>query len=225
MARLLVVEDDRVMARGLSAALRALGFSIDVAHDGAGAIEMLRDGGFGLVTLDLGLPDESGFDVLKRMRRAGDKTPVIILTARDAIEDRITGLDLGADDYVFKPFEVSELAARIRALLRRAQGEASPEIHVGSLCFDGVHGEARVGERRLELRPREWVLLERLVARPGKVVSKDRLTSEIFGFDEPVAPNAVELYVARLRQKLGPDGPRIRTVRGLGYVLEGDAAG
>ena len=135
MARLLVVEDDRVMARGLSAALRALGFSIDVAHDGAGAIEMLRDGGFGLVTLDLGLPDESGFDVLKRMRRAGDKTPVIILTARDAIEDRITGLDLGADDYVFKPFEVSELAARIRALLRRAQGEASPEIHVGAFTL------------------------------------------------------------------------------------------
>jgi two-component system response regulator TctD len=163
MARLLVVEDDRFLARGLSAALRALGFSIDVAHDGARPSHRRRRHSASRSTS--GLPDESGFDVLKRMRRAGDKTPVIILTARDAIEDRITGLDLGADDYVFKPFEVSELAARTRALLRRAQGEASPEIHVGSLCFDGVHGEARVGERRLELRPREWVLLERLVAR------------------------------------------------------------
>lgn len=222
MARILLVEDDPSLARGLSATLKAAGYAVDLAEDGESALALAREEPFALITLDLGLPDMSGLDVLKRLRRDGSRTPILILTARDALEDRITGLDLGADDYLLKPFEPGELEARIRALLRRAQGDASPVITVGALMIDQTRAIATVGDRALDLRRREWTVLERLVARVGKVVAKDRLAGEIFGFDEPVGPNAVEVYVARLRRKLGPEGPEIRTIRGLGYMLVGD---
>ncbi len=219
MARILLVEDDPALARGLAAGLKSDGHGVDVAADGEAALAAARDEPFALITLDLGLPDMSGLDVLRTLRRDGTKTPILILTARDALEDRIRGLDLGADDYLVKPFEPSELSARIRALLRRTQGDASPELRIGALVIDHTGATARVGNRVLDLRRREWALLDRLSARVGKVVTKDRLTAEMFGFDEPVAPNAIEVYVGRLRRKLEPDGPEIRTIRGLGYML------
>lgn len=222
MARILLVEDDPALSRGLVASLKSAGYAIDTAFDGESALEMAHDEPYALITLDLGLPDMSGLEVLRRLRQSGNKTPVLILTARDALEDRVQGLDLGADDYLLKPFEPSELEARLRALLRRAQGEASPVTTVGTLSVDPARGVAMVGNRQLELRRREWTVLERLLARAGKVISKERLTSEVFGFDDPVAPNAIEVYVARLRRKLEPDGPKIRTMRGLGYILDVD---
>lgn len=222
MARILLVEDEPALARGLVATLKAAGYVVDLATDGESALEMAHDEPYALISLDLGLPDISGLEVLRRLRQSGNRTPVLILTARDAVEDRVNGLDLGADDYLLKPFEPSELEARMRALLRRAQGEASSVIKVGSLVFDSARGLASVGDRQLDLRRREWTVLERLIARVGRVISKERLTSEVFGYDDPVAPNAIEVYVARLRKKLEPDGPSIRTMRGLGYILDAD---
>ncbi len=219
MARILLVEDDAALARGLSAGLKTAGYAVDVAETGELALALAREEPFALITLDLGLPDMSGIEVLASLRRDSNKTPVLILTARDALEDRISGLDHGADDYLLKPFEPAELEARIRALLRRAQGDASPVFTIGTLTIDQARATATVAGRVLDLRRREWTVLERLVARAGKVVPKDRLAGEVFGFDEPVGPNAVEVYVARLRRKLGPDGPEIRTIRGLGYIL------
>lgn len=220
MARLLLVEDDPSLARAVAGALRHAGHSVDMAEDGEVALEMIAEEPFALIVLDIGLPDISGFDVLRTMRRAGNKTPVLVLTARDMLDDRIAGLDLGADDYMLKPYEPGELEARVRALLRRSQGEASSVIEIGALVIDQARATATIAGRPIELRRREWTLLERLVAHVGKVVTKERLTAEIFGYDEPVAPNAVEVYVARLRRKLEPDGPAIRTIRGLGYVLD-----
>lgn len=219
LARILLVEDDPPLARGLAAALKRAGYAVDLAEDGETALQLALDEPYALITLDVGLPDISGFDVLRSIRREGVRTPVLILTARDAIEDRVEGLDLGADDYLLKPFEPSELEARIRALLRRAQGEASPTVTIGRLTVDQSRATATIDGRELGLRRREWAVLERLMARTGKVVSKERLTAEVFGYDEPVAPNAIEVYVGRLRKKLEPDGPEIRTIRGLGYML------
>jgi two-component system response regulator TctD len=219
MARILLVEDDPSLARGLSALLRQAGYSVDIAEDGETALEIARSEPYALITLDIGLPELDGFQVLRRWRERKLKTPVLILTARDGLEDRVTGLDLGADDYLLKPFEPSELEARVRALLRRSQGEASSVVTLGTLTVDHAKAMAWVNEEEISLRPREWAVLDRLMAQAGKVVSKRRLTSEVFGFDEPVAPNAIEVYVGRLRRKLGPGGPEIRTIRGLGYML------
>lgn len=220
LARILLVEDDPALQRGLVATLRVQGYAVDTAGDGTSALKIALAEPYAALILDVGLPGLSGFEVLKRLRQRGCKTPILVLTARDTVEDRVTGLDLGADDYLLKPFEPSELEARLRALLRRSQGDPSPIVTVGSLVIDRSQGTATINGRALDLRRREWAVLERLVARPGKLVSKDRLTNEVFGFDEPVAPNAIEVYVARLRKKLEPDGPHIRTLRGLGYMLD-----
>lgn len=220
MARILLVEDDPSLARGLSATLRASGYATDIASDGESAWQMASDEPYALITLDLGLPEMSGLEVLRKIRAAGNKVPVLILTARDALEDRLIGLDSGADDYMLKPFEPSELEARIRALLRRARGDADAVMTIGRLTIDSARGTVAINGRAIELRRREWAVLERLAARVGKVVDKDRLSAEVFGYDEAVAPNAIEVYVARLRRKFEPDGPRIRTIRGLGYVLD-----
>ena len=168
--------------------MRAAGYAVDTAGDGTPASRSPAKKPYALIILDVGLPDMSGFEVLKRLRQRGIKTPILILTARDTVQDRVTGLDLGADDYLLKPFEPSELEARIRALLRRSQGDPSPVVTIGTLVIDHSLGTATVNGRSLDLRRREWAVLERLVARPGKLVSKERLTSEVFGFDEPVAP-------------------------------------
>ena len=221
LARVLLVEDDAALSRGLVASLAAEGYSVDPASDGASALIMAAEEPYAVITLDIGLPDMSGFEVLKKLRARGCHAPILVLTARDAIEDRVRGLDLGADDYLLKPFEPQELAARLRALLRRPQVDPSPILIVGKLEFDRSHHTASIDGRNLDLRRREWVVLERLVSRVGQVVSKDRLVSEVFSYDEAVAPNAIEVYIARLRKKLEPDGPKISTLRGLGYMLEG----
>ncbi|WP_111642222.1 response regulator transcription factor [Marinimicrobium alkaliphilum] len=220
MARVLLIEDDVSLSRGIVASLSGHGFAIDPAFDGKMGLTMASDQPYAIIIIDIGLPDISGFKVLDRLRASGNATPILILTARDAIEDRIQGLDRGADDYLLKPFETGELAARLRALLRRPQGDPTPSLKIGNLVFDRSHGTVHVNDRLIELRHREWLVLERLIVNAGKVVSNDRLTAEVFNFNDSVSPNAIQLYIARLRKKLAPDGPRIRTLRGLGYLLE-----
>ena len=219
MARILLVEDDAALARGVQALLKAAGHACDAARDGEGALFLATSEPFSLMILDVGLPDISGFEVIRRLRSRGWKTPILVLTARDQIEDRVKGLDLGADDYLLKPFNAGELAARVRALLRRDHGDPSPRVTVGNLTIDRTHGIAEVCGRSLQLRPREWAVLDRLSSKVGELVPKERLISEIFSYDDAVGPNALEVYIARLRRKLGPDGPSIRTMRGLGYML------
>jgi two-component system response regulator TctD len=218
--RILIVEDDAVLARGLTASLRLSGFAIDHEADGADAAAIAIAEPYALVILDLGLPGLSGFEVLRQIRVRGCDVPVLILTARDALADRVKGLDLGADDYLQKPFEPAELEARVRALVRRGMGPRNPVIACGALTLDRSSGGVHLAGRPITLRRRELAVLEGLMTRAGKVVPKEKLSAEVFGFDEPVAPNAIELYIARLRKKLEPDGPQIRTVRGLGYMIE-----
>jgi DNA-binding response OmpR family regulator len=218
--RILIVEDDAAMARGLAERLKLSGFAVDIESDGASAAQTALLEPYSLIILDINLPNVSGFEVLHKIRQGGSTVPVMILTARYAVDDKVSGLDLGADDYLSKPFDIAEFDARVRALVRRGQGLPNPTLICGPLAFDRAAGTITLSGKPLELRRREFAVLEVLMTRAGKLVSKERLIAEVFGFDEPVAPNAAELYVARVRQKLGPDGPRIRTVRGLGYLLE-----
>ncbi len=218
--RILIVEDDAAMARGLAERLKLSGFAVDIESDGASAMQTALLEPYSLIILDINLPNVSGFEVLHRIRQSGSTVPVMIFTARYAVDDKVSGLDLGADDYLSKPFDIAEFDARVRALVRRGQGLPNPTLICGPLAFDRAAGTITLSGKPLELRRREFAVLEVLMTRAGKLVSKERLIAEVFGFDEPVAPNAAELYVARVRQKLGPDGPRIRTVRGLGYLLE-----
>ncbi|MEH3047298.1 response regulator transcription factor [Sphingomonas adhaesiva] len=218
--RILIVEDDAALARSIVALLRAAGHAIDHVCTGGDALAVIAGEPYALVILDVGLPDLDGFQVLQALRRRGERVPVLMLTARDALDDRVRGLDLGADDYLRKPFAPEELEARIRALGRRRGGDPTPELVLGSLSLNRSTGEARVGTRILDLRRREWSVLDALAARAGQIVSRDTLQSEVFGFDEPVGPNAIEVNITRLRGKLAPDGPTIRTVRGVGYLLD-----
>ena len=218
--RILIVEDDRSLARGMEASMAGGGFAMDPVSTGEEAIEVLSTEHYNLVILDLGLPDMDGLEVLRRVRRREIQTPILILTARDAVSDRIEGLDLGADDYLSKPFHPRELESRVRALIRRSLGTADPVLRVGQLSFDRSTRTVQLNRSVLELRRRELAVLETLMGRPGKVVTRDRLMAEIFNFDDSVAPNALDVYVGRLRRKLTPAGPIIRTVRGLGYMLE-----
>jgi DNA-binding response OmpR family regulator len=220
MARILLVEDDPALSRGIVALLKAAGHAVDSAKDGETALFLADAEPCSLVILDIGLPDMSGFEVLKKLRARGCKTPILILSARDHVTDRVKGLDLGADDYLLKPFNTGELGARVRALLRRDHGDPCPVLVIGNLRIDRSRGIAEVSGRSLRLRRREWAVLDRLTAKVGDVVSKERLIAEVFSYDDSVAPNAVEVYIARLRRKLEPDGPAIKTMRGLGYMLK-----
>ncbi len=223
MARVLFVEDDSALARGVTSLLRSEGYAVDHAEDAEGALEIIGDEPYSVIVLDVGLPGLSGFEALRILRQRGCRTPVMLLTARDAMEDKVQGLDLGADDYILKPFDPPELLARVRAQLRRGSGgEPSPLITIGNLVCNTSAHTASVGPRLLDLRRREWAVLHTLAQRAGNVVPKERLVSEVFGYDEPVGTNAVEVYVTRLRKKLAPDGPAIRTLRGLGYMMERD---
>ena len=217
--RVLVVEDDAALARGLVAALRQGGYAVDHEPDGTDAVRLATSEPYSLVVLDLGLPGLPGFEVLKAVRSAGSTVPVMVLTARDAIADRVRGLDLGADDYLLKPFDLAEFEARVRALVRRGQAAPNPVLQCGALALDRATATVTLDGVPVALRRRELAVLTVLMAKAGKPVPKERLSAEIFGFDEPVAPNALELYVARLRKKLQPNGPEIRTIRGLGYLL------
>ncbi len=217
--RVLIVEDDPILQDSLARAMRAAGYATDLAMDGEAALSLLRAGGFDLVILDLGLPRLDGLQVLSRHRAAGHLTPVLILTARDGVEDRVKGLDLGADDYLTKPFSLAELEARARALLRRGQG-GSPHLTCGALDYDTVGRRASVAGEALELSQREVSVLESLLFRQGKVVSKDQLIESLCGYGEEVSANAIEVYMHRLRRKLEPAGVTIRTLRGLGYLMD-----
>jgi two-component system response regulator TctD len=218
--RILVAEDDRALARGVIATLKADGLSADYAPDGETVLEVEAEHTYNTILLDVNLPGISGFEVLKTLRSRGSKTPILMLTARDAITDRIMGLDLGADDYVLKPFDPSELAARVRALIRRGSGDPKPALTVGPLTVDRSAGVAYINGGLVDLRRREFSVLEVLAACAGKVASRERIESQIFGYDEVVGPNALEVYVGRLRRKLEPHGPAIRTIRGVGYMID-----
>lgn len=216
--RILIVEDTEDLAEALARRLKKLGYAVDVAPTGTEADELLRVEAYNLVILDLTLPGLDGQAVLRRLRQRRAGTPVLVLTARSAIDERVSVLDLGADDYIVKPCDFRELEARCRALLRRPQGVTSSIVRHGNLTFDGAACRVLVDDRPVELSSREFRLLELLLANLGRVLSKDALIQQLFGFDEAVAPNAIELYVSRLRRKLEGASVEIRTVRGLGYV-------
>jgi two-component system OmpR family response regulator len=217
--RILIAEDDAIIADGLSRSLRQNGYAVDWARDGVDAESALLTTTYDLLILDLGLPRRSGLDVLKQLRARDTRLPVLILTALDGTGDRVRGLDLGADDYMAKPFELPELEARVRALTRRSAGTA-PTIQCGSLSYDQVGRVATLDGQPLELSAREVGLLEILLTRMGRLVSKDQLVDQLCGWGEEVSHNAIEVYVHRLRKKLETGGVRITTVRGLGYCLE-----
>jgi DNA-binding response OmpR family regulator len=220
MARILVVEDDNALARGLVALLKDGGYAVDHVDRGADALQLAQQEPYRAMILDVGLPDMSGFEVLRQLRGGGGRMPVLILTAKDAVADRVKGLDLGADDYLLKPFSPQELEARVRALVRRGEGNPSPVVRLGNLDWDRSNGAVKVNGRTLDLRRRELAVLQTLLSHVDNLVLKERLAAEVFDFEEPVGPNALEVYVGRVRRKLAPDGPTIRTVRGLGYLLE-----
>ena len=215
--RILLVEDDPDLAEAVVRRLRRQGHAVDWQGDGRKAYEVLGYTPFDLVLLDIGLPGMDGLSLLAQLRRLGNKTPVLMLTARSDIEDRVNALDEGADDYLDKPFDFRELDARCRALLRRPQGQVAGRWEVGGLVIDSAARRVSLLGAELELPHREYSLLEILVGRLGRVVSKDDIASRLFNFDEDVGLNAIEVYVGRLRKKLVASGLRIATVRSVGY--------
>lgn len=217
--RILIAEDDVIIADGLSRSLRQAGYAVDWAANGLEADAALATTPYDLLILDLGLPKMPGLDVLRRLRARNWQMPVLILTALDGTGDRVKGLDLGADDYMAKPFELAELEARVRALTRRSAGTV-PTIRCGALSYDQVGRVAQLQGQMLDLSAREVGLLEVLLTRMGRLVSKDQLVDHLCGWGEEVSHNAIEVYVHRLRKKLEPGGVKIATVRGLGYCLE-----
>jgi two-component system OmpR family response regulator len=221
--RILVVEDDPLLAEGLVTVLSRTGHVVEHVASGRQADMLLESEDYDLVVLDIGLPDIDGFEVLRRLRARRSGASVLVLTARDAISDRVHGLDVGADDYLTKPFSVSELEARVRALLRRSP-PASPRMTIRGLTVDTAARRVNVNDRHVELTPREWALLELFLRRPGRVLSKMQIAESLFRVDDHPSPNAIEVHVSRLRAKIEPAGVCIRTVRGFGYLWEsGDA--
>jgi two-component system copper resistance phosphate regulon response regulator CusR len=217
--RLLLLEDDRRLASVLERALREAGWTVELAHDGVEGGHMLRHAPADAVVLDLGLPGRSGLDLLRELRAGGSTLPVLVLTGRDAVEDRVAGLDAGADDYLVKPFALDELLARLRALLRRGGG-TGPVLRYDDLELDPARGTAMRGGRRLDLRPREYGLLEFLMRHPEAVLSRSRIYDHVWEHDYDGLSNVLEVYVRYLRLKTEEHGPRlIHTVRGRGYVL------
>lgn len=215
--KLLLVEDDAMIGRALLDALRAEGYALNWVRDGRLAADTLATEPYDLVLLDLGLPGRDGLEVLRGLRQRGSAVPVLVATARDAVGDRVAGLDAGADDYIAKPFDIDELLARIRALLRRSAGRAGPLIVHQGLTLNPATREALLNGEPLHLSAREWAVLEPMVQRPGAVFSRAQLEEKLYGWKDEVSSNAVEVYVHGLRRKLGSDF--IKTVRGLGYVV------
>ncbi|VTU14818.1 response regulator transcription factor [Variovorax sp. RA8] len=213
--RTLLVEDDEMIGSSLRHALESAGWSVDWVRDGALAQSAFADGGYTCVLLDLGLPRQDGTEVLRRARERGDTTPVLVLTARDGLEDRIQGLDLGADDYLLKPFEFRELLARMRAVIRRRDGAAHSVIGGAGLQLDLTTREVLRNGEREALTAREFALLHALLERPGAILSREQLENRIYGWGEEVTSNAVDVLIHGMRRKLGPDA--IRNVRGLGW--------
>ncbi|CDY79944.1 DNA-binding response regulator [Caballeronia glathei] len=218
--RILIAEDDSILADGLVRSLRQSGYAVDHVKNGAEADTALSLQTFDLLILDLGLPLMSGLEVLRRLRARNSQMPVLILTAADSVDERVKGLDLGADDYMAKPFALNELEARVRALTRRGAGGGPTVVKHGSLAFDQVGRIASINDQVIELSARELGVLEVLLQRIGRLVSKEQLVNHLCEWGEEVSNNAIEVYVHRLRKKIEPSGARIMTVRGLGYSLE-----
>jgi DNA-binding response OmpR family regulator len=220
--KILLVEDDPTLGEAVMLAIRQAGFAVDWARDGVQAESALAGYAYDAMLLDLGLPKREGLEVLRHLRKRGDALPVMILTARDTVEDRVRGLDVGADDYLLKPFSLDELLARLRALLRRASGLADTQIRIGRLGFDRVKRQASVGDTPLVLSARELEVFEILLNHAGRVTAKEAIADRLTGWDDGVGDNAVEVYIHRLRRKLVDSGVAIRTLRGLGYLLEAE---
>jgi two-component system OmpR family response regulator len=218
--RILIVEDQPVLADGLTRSLRQSDYAVDCSGNGSEADHILATQTYDLVILDLGLPQLDGLEILRRLRHRGSRVPVLVLTARDTLDDRVKGLDLGADDYLSKPFELAELEARVRALIRRGHSGGGSLLTHGTLSVDTAGRRAMLNGEPLELSARELGVLEVLMLRTGRVVNKEQLAEQLYGWDEEVGANAIEVYVHRLRRKLEPAGVKIRTIRGLGYLLE-----
>lgn len=215
--RVLIVEDDALLGDGLQAGLRQRGFEADWVRDGAAALLALKTESCAALVLDLGLPGIDGTEVLRRLRQTDNPLPVLILTARDAVNDRVQGLDTGADDYVVKPVDLDELAARLRALVRRSRGEAQPVLTVGDLELDPAAHRVRYQNQPVELGAREFALLHELMLNAGRVLSREQIEQGLYAWGTEVESNAVEVHVHHLRRKLAPDV--IRTVRGVGYLI------
>lgn len=220
--QVLLVEDDVVLSDGLTRVLQSHGMQVDVAADGLVADKLLHNPRCNVAVLDIGLPGIDGFEVVRRLRARGSQLPVLLLTARDAVDDRVRGLELGADDYLVKPFATAELVARIRALARRNAAPSSI-LTAGQLILDPDARRARIGNRPLDLSVREWAVLEYLLQQVGRVVSKQQIIEAILPWGDDLTTNAVEVYVSRLRLKLLDAGIEIRTIRGFGYMLEATA--
>lgn len=215
----LLVEDDAVLADGIARSLRGNGMVVDVLGDGYEAIWLKGLEQFSMIVLDIGLPGIDGFEVVRRLRQRGITLPVLLLTARDAVSDRVHGLEVGADDYLVKPFATPELVARIKALVRRSV-PAPTEVVLGTLVLDSFRRRARVGERFIDLSVREWAVLEYLMQQRGRVVSKQQIINAILPWGEDLTDNAVEVYISRVRTKIADTGVVIRTIRGFGYLLD-----
>ena len=216
--RILLVEDDEALGEGIRVALKPEGYTVDWARDGASALHALTHEDFGLAVLDLGLPRMDGLEVLQRLRAGANAIPVLVLTARDSTADRIAGLDAGADDYLVKPFDVDELKARIRALLRRSFSRAQPVLDHREVNLDPVTQQVSYRGQPVALQRKEFLLLHELLAQPGRVLTRDRLQQVLYGWDEEAESNALEVHIHHLRKKLFPE--LIRTVRGVGYLVD-----
>ena len=215
--RLLLIEDDTMIGRAVRQGLGDAGFTVDWVMDGRAAERALANDVYDLALLDLGLPGQDGMAVLRGLRARSNPIPVLIVTARDAVADRIAGLNAGADDYVLKPFDLDELIARVRALLRRHAGGGSPVLQCGELILDPVHKQVHLKGAAINLSAREFALLETLMQRPGAVLSREQLEDSIYGWTEEIGSNAVEVHLHKLRRKLGAE--TIRNVRGVGYKV------
>lgn len=218
--RILLVEDDPSLGETTVRALRSQSWAVDWATNGESILNVVRLVDYDLIILDVGLPGIDGFEVLRRLRAQSNIMPILMLTARDAVEDRVHGLQLGADDYLTKPFALTELLARIQALTRRFQARHNNELLLGSLRIDLIAKRAFLSENPIELLPREWAVLVYLLNNMGKVVSKEQILEAVAGWDETPSGNAIEVYVSRLRTKLANSGISIRTIRGFGYLVE-----
>ena len=215
--RILLVEDDRMIGEAVTVALRDAAYAVDWVQDGAAAEASLEHGEHQAVLLDLGLPRRDGLEVLRRLRERGMKLPVIVITARDGVDERIKGLDFGADDYLVKPFDLNELLARLRAVIRRQGGQAAPALTNGVVSLDPATREARRGEVVHALSAREFALLHALLLRPGTILTRTELEERIYGWNEEVESNAVDFLIHGVRRKLGADA--IRNVRGAGWMV------
>ena len=218
--RILLVEDDAVLATALTRVLNQAAHAVDNAETGGQARDALKDDVYDLVILDIGLPGPDGFEVLHELRQRGSHVPVLVLTARDALEDRVRGLDLGADDYLTKPFDLPEFEARVRALIRRMHFRSSPDLRHGRLRLDTAGRRLYCDDKPVDLSQRELAVMELLMLREGRVVTKEQMLDHLYGWTDEIGSNAMEVYIHRLRKKLESAEVNIRTVRGMGYLLD-----